>query len=168
MICNPHLLCAQLRCVTRYLRGRGWVLSVRALPTVDCNLLTEVWHDEGADALSGEAAWSYVSRMWCLWLLCCVSLNCAFWLCCVMFVNYGCDYFDFDIYNVISSLPYEILGCWVLRKGYLMRFWGNLLVLELRSRVLDLESMKWDFEEMFWYSIWGVVSIDWRTMGLRK
>ena len=31
-------------------------LSVMALPTVDCDLPTEVWHDDGTDALGGEAA----------------------------------------------------------------------------------------------------------------
>ena len=56
MICNPHLLCAQLRCVTRYLRGRGGVLSVRASLTVECDLPTAVRHDDGTDALGWKAA----------------------------------------------------------------------------------------------------------------
>ena len=84
---------------------------MRALPKVDCDLPTEGWHDDGTGPLGWKAVWSYVSFCDAFVLLCDVFMSCVLlWLVYAMLVSFECDYLVIDMYVVIFSFPYVILG----------------------------------------------------------
>ena len=57
---------------------------MRALPTVDRDLPTEVWHDDGTDALGLEGSVTLRELYVMFWLLWYVSMICVYWLGVVM------------------------------------------------------------------------------------
>ena len=144
MICNPHLPCAQLRCVTRYLRGRWWVLSGSALTIVDCSLLMKLtWRCHLHSGLGAKKI--FASYLWYRWLLWCAGYK--IYVCCYVFLCYSAMVLCYSTYVICDDacfMSYELLRCYVHGVLY-HKFWEHILTFDLSFCVLDLENCEMDF-----------------------